>query len=196
VLKALSQDIEVPKYATNLVYLSSSDDCGQIEQQTIYSILHKQPKRADVYWFVHVQVVDEPYKMAYEVEVLDPGTVVWIKFKLGFRVSPRINFFFRKVVEEMVQRGEVNITSRYRSLEEKHIAGDFRFVVMQRFLSFENELSLTDNFVLRSYFTLKHLALSDEKEFGLDYSNVTVEKAPMIINLPRKVSLVREEKSC
>ena len=151
---------------------------------------------ADVYWFVHVQVVDEPYKMAYEVEVLEPEDVIWIKFKLVFRVSPRINFFFRKVVEEMVNRGEVNITSRYNSLEKNNITGDFRFVVLQRFLSFENELSLPNNFVLRAYFFLKHLSLSDEKEFGLDYSNVTIEKAPLIISLPRKVSLTREEKSC
>jgi KUP system potassium uptake protein len=140
--------------------------------------------------------MDEPYKMAYEVEVLDPGDVVWIKFKLGFRIAPRINFFFRKVVEEMVQKGEVNITSRYASLEQNNIVGDFRFVVLQRFLSFENELSLRDNFVLRSYFFLKRFSLSDEKEFGLDYSNVTIEQAPLIIHAPRKVTLVREAKTC
>jgi KUP system potassium uptake protein len=196
VLKELSHDKEVPKYATNLVYLSSSKACEQIEQQTIYSILNKQPKRADVYWFVHVEVVDEPYTMSYQVEILAPEDVVWIKFKLGFRVSPRINYFFRKVVEEMVQNGEVSINSRYSSLEKNNVTGDFRFVVLQRFLSFENELSVIDNFVLRSYFLLKKLSLSDEKEYGLDYSNVTVEHAPMIIGAPRKINLLREPKSC
>jgi KUP system potassium uptake protein len=196
VLKELSNDKEVPKYATNLVYLSSSDHCGRIEQQTIYSILNKQPKRADVYWFVNVQVVDEPYKMSYEVEVMAPEDVIWIKFKLGFRISPRINFFFRKVVEEMVSNGEVSINSRYSSLGKNNITGDFRFVVLQRFLSFENELSFVDNFVLRSYFLLKKLSLSDEKEYGLDYSNVSIEAAPLIISPPRKVTLTRESKEC
>ncbi len=196
VLKELSVDREVPKYATNLVYLTHSTDCGEIEQQTIYSILNKQPKRADVYWFVHVEVMDEPYTMSYQVEVLSPEDVVWIKFKLGFRISPRINFFFRKVVEEMVKNGEVSIGSRYSSLEKNNVTGDFRFVVLQRFLSYENELPLIDNFVLRSYFALKKLSLSDEKEYGLDFSNVTVEHAPLIISQPRNLKLTREARDC
>ncbi|MFN8395212.1 MAG: KUP/HAK/KT family potassium transporter [Bacteroidia bacterium] len=192
-LKELSNDESVPKYATNLVYMSSSDSSNQIENQTIYSILNKQPKRADVYWFVHVNVVDEPYKMSYKVDVLMPEDVVRITFNLGFRVSPRINYFFRKVVEDMVKKQEVSIISRYCSLERNNIIGDFRFVVLQRFLSFENDLPWIDNFVMRSYFILKKISLSDEKEFGLDYSNVAIEAAPMIITQPRNISLVREE---
>ena len=140
-----------------------------------------------------VNVVDEPYKMSYKVDVLMPEDVVRVTFNLGFRVSPRINYFFRKVVEDMVKRQEVNIISRYCSLERNNITGDFRFVVLQRFLSFENDLHWYENFVMRSYFLLKKISLSDEKEFGLDYSNVTIEAAPMIITQPRNISLVREE---
>jgi KUP system potassium uptake protein len=193
VLKELSNDLTVPKYATNLVYMSSSPNSTQIEQQTIYSILNKQPKRADVYWFVHVNVLDEPYKMSYHIEILAPEDVVRVTFNLGFRISPRINYFFRKVVEEMVKNGEVSIESRYSSLCKNNVTGDFRFVVLQRFLSFENELPFLDNFVMRSYFFLKKISLSDEKEFGLDYSNVTLEAAPMVISQPRKIDLVREK---
>jgi KUP system potassium uptake protein len=193
VLKELSNDTTVPKYATNLVYMSSSKSAHEIEQQTIYSILNKQPKRADVYWFVHVNVVDEPYKLSYNVEILAPEDVIRVTFNLGFRVSPRINYFFRKVVEELVKNGEVNIQSRYSSLEKNNITGDFRFVVLQRFLSFENELSWFRNIVLRTYFVLKKISLSDEKEFGLDYSNVSIEAAPMIISQPRNIRLVREK---
>jgi len=107
-------------------------------------------------------------------------------------VEPRINLLFRKVVEEMVKNKEVNINSRYSSLDKHNITGDFRFVVIQRFLSFENELSLSNNFILKAYFLLKKISLPDEKEYGLDYSNVTIEKSPLILNSPKNITLIRE----
>jgi KUP system potassium uptake protein len=192
VLKELSEDEKVPKYATNLVYLTSSANGRQIEQLTIYSILNKQPKRADIYWFVHIDVVDEPFRMAYKAEVLAENDIIFITFKLGFRVAPRVNLLFRKVVEEMVKNGEVNINSRYSSLDKHNIVGDFRFVVTQRYLSLENELSLINNFVLKAYFLLRKIGLPDEKEYGLDYSNVTIEKFPLLITTPKGINLVRE----
>ena len=192
VLKELSEDEKIPKYATNLVYLTSSNNSNQIEERSMYSILYKQPKRADIYWFVHINVVDEPYKMSYKTEVLAKEDVVWITFNLGFRVAPRINLLFRKVVEEMVKNKEVNINSRYCSLDKHNITGDFRFVVTQRFLSFENELSFSHDLILKAYFLLKKISLADEKEYGLDYSNVTIEKSPLILNPPSNINLVRE----
>jgi KUP system potassium uptake protein len=192
ILKELSEDEKIPKYATNLVYLTSSNNSNQIEERCMYSILYKQPKRADVYWFVHIEVVDEPYKMSYKTEVLAKEDVVWVTFKLGFRVAPRINLLFRKVVEELVKNKEVSINSRYSSLDKHNITGDFRFVVMQRFLSIENELSFSNEFILKVYFLLKRISLADEKEYGLDYSNVTLEKTPLIINTPTNINLVRE----
>jgi KUP system potassium uptake protein len=192
VLKELSEDEKIPKYCTNLVYLTSSGNSGKIEERTIYSILYKQPKRADIYWFVHINVLDEPYKMSYHTEVIAKEDVIWVTFNLGFRVAPRINLLFRKVVEEMVRNKEVNINSRYCSLDKHNISGDFRFVVMQRFLSFENELSFTNDFILKAYFFLKKISLPDEKEYGLDYSNVTIEKSPLILSSPKNINLVRE----
>lgn len=192
VLKELSNDQAVPKYATNLVYLTSCGDGKNIEERIVHSILYKQPKRADIYWFVHIDVVDEPFKMSYTVEVVEPEEVVRITFKLGFRVAPRINLLFRKVVEEMVQNKEINIQSRYTSLDKHNITGDFKFVIMERFLSFENELSFTNDFVLKMYFFLKKISLPDEKEYGLDYSNLTIEKSPLILNTAKNISLQRE----
>lgn len=192
ILKELSEDEKVPKYATNLVYLTSSNNSNQIEERSMYSILYKQPKRADIYWFVHIDVVDEPYKMSYKTEVIAKNDIVWVTFKLGFRVAPRINLLFRKVVEEMVKNNEVDINSRYCSLDKHNITGDFRFVVMQRFLSFENELSFTDDFILKAYFILKRISVPDEKEYGLDYSNVTVEKSPLILSAAKNINLKRE----
>lgn len=192
ILKELSEDEKVPKYATNLVYLTSSNNSNQIEERSIYSILYKQPKRADIYWFIHVDVVDEPYKTSYKTEIIAKNDIVWVTFKLGFRVAPKINLLFRKVVEEMVKNKEVNINSRYSSLGKHNIYGDFRFIVMQRFLSFENELSFTDDFILKTYFIFKKISLPDEKEYGLDYSNVTVEKSPMVLSMAKCINLVRE----
>jgi KUP system potassium uptake protein len=192
ILKELSEDEKIPKYATNLVYLTSSSNSNQIEERSIHSILYKQPKRADIYWFIHINVVDEPYKMTYKTEVIAKEDIIWITFNLGFRVEPRINLLFRKVVEEMVQNKEVNVTSRYSSLDKHNITGDFKFVVMQRFLSFENELSFSNNFILKAYFLLKKISLPDEKEYGLDYSNVTIEKSPLILSSPKNINLVRE----
>ncbi|MFI5151064.1 MAG: KUP/HAK/KT family potassium transporter [Bacteroidia bacterium] len=192
VLKELSNDVSVPKYATNLVYLTSSPTSKMVEESNIRSILYNQPKRADLYWFVHVNVVDEPYHMSYKSEILEPEEVVWVTFNLGFRVLPRINFYFRKVVEDLVEKREVNISSRYASLEKHNITGDFRFVIMKQFLSFENELNMRDFFLLNVYFKLKHFSLPEEKEYGLDYSNVTVEKAPLIVSQPKSCNLQRE----
>lgn len=192
ILKELSNDNAVPKYATNLVYLSSSNNNKKIEERIIQSILYRQPKRADIYWFVHIDVVDEPFKMAYTVDILEPEEVVRVTFKLGFRVDPKINILFRKVVDDMVKNKEVNIQSRYASLDNHNISGDFRFVIMQRFLSFENELSFSNGWLLKIYFFLKKLSLPDEREYGLDYSNLTIEKSPLIVAPPQNVILQRE----
>jgi KUP system potassium uptake protein len=180
--RELSEDVTVPKFSTHLVYMTSSPSPKFIEQKDIYSIFQKRPKRADVYWFIHVDVLDTPFGMEYEVTQLCEGKVIWIHFHLGFRVEQRINVLFRQVVQEMVKRGEVDIRSRYPSLQSNELAGDFRFVVLQRYLSLENALKFWDNVVMQGYFLLKRFTLSEEKAFGLDTSSVTIEKMPMLIS--------------
>ncbi len=190
-LRDLSHDFSIPKYATHLVYLTSADRVDEIEAKVIYSILQKQPKRADVYWFAHVDVMDEPYTLEYKVNELIKGNVVRIDFRLGFRVEPRINVMFRKVVEEMVKNFEIDITSRYESLGKKNVIGDFRFVVMEKFLSYENELPFYEKIILDMYFTLKRISLSEERAFGLDTSSVTIEKVPLVVSPVADVHLKR-----
>ncbi len=191
VLEDLSRDLSVPKYATHLVYLTSADNREEIESKVIYSIMQKQPKRADIYWFVHVDVIDEPYRMEYKVSEFIHDDVIRIDFRLGFRVAPRINLMFRKVVEDMVRNKEVDITSRYRSLNKNNVIGDFRFIVIEKFLSYENELPLRERIILDIYFFMKHYSLSEEKAFGLDTSSVTVETVPLIISKPKEINLKR-----
>jgi len=190
-LKDLSDDTTVPKYATHLIYLTSADYSSQVESKIIYSIFNKVPKRADIYWFVHVDVVDEPYTMEYNVNILVPGDVYRVEFRLGFRVSPRINLYFKKVVENMVANKEVDIVSRYESLSRQNVVGDFRFVVIEKFLSFENELPLFEKLVMDAYFLLKKASLHEGREFGLDTSSITIEKFPLILTPGKEVKLER-----
>jgi KUP system potassium uptake protein len=191
VLQELSNDQSINKYATHLVYLSSANNPKEIEYKIIHSILNKKPKRADIYWFVHVDTMDDPYTCEYEVQTIIPNEVIRVEFRLGFRVQPKINLMFRKVVEDMVSNKEVNITSRYESLQRNNIAGDFEFIVMEKFLSQDNELPFWERVVMKLYFWLKEVSLSEEKGFALDASNVTVEKFPLVVAPVKSLKLKR-----
>ena len=181
-LEKLSDDTSIPKYSTHLVYLTSANYANEIEEKVVYSILYKQPKRADIYWFVHVDVLDEPYTLEYKVTQIMKGKLIRVDFRIGFRIDPRINIMFRHVVEELVRNKEVDIISRYPSLGNRGLTGDFRFVVMEKFLSVDNELPWMQKIIMDLYFLLKRGALPEEKAFGLDTSSVSVEKVPLIVN--------------
>ncbi len=190
-IQELSNDKTVPKYATHLVYMTSANNPKEIEHKIIYSILNRKPKRADIYWFVHVDVLDDPYTCEYVVDHIIPNDIIRVEFRLGFRVEQKINLMFRKVVAELVSNKEVNITSRYESLERNNVVGDFQFVVMEKYLSQDNELPFFERVIMKLYFWLKEISLSEERGFGLDPSNVTVEKFPLIVAPVTKLYLKR-----
>src|SRR6185369_1629919 len=181
-IQELSNDRSVPKYATHLVFLTSADNPKEIEHKVIYSLLDKKPKRADIYWFVHVDTLDDPYTAEYMVTHIIPNDIIRVEFRLGFKVQPRINLMFKKVVEELVANREVSVTSRYDSFERNNISGDFQFIVMEKYLSDDNELPLSERILMKFHFWLKEISLSEEKGFGLDTSNVIVEKFPLIVS--------------
>ena len=181
-IQELSNDKSVPKYATHLVYLTSADNPKEIEHKVIYSLLDKKPKRADIYWLIHVDTLDDPYTSEYVVTHIIPNDIIRVEFRLGFRVQPRINLMFKKVVEDLVANREVSVISRYDSLAKNNIVGDFQVIVMEKYLSDDNELPLGERIVMRFYFLLKEISLSEEKGFGLDTSNVTIEKFPLIVS--------------
>ncbi|KQR68131.1 KUP/HAK/KT family potassium transporter [Pedobacter sp. Leaf176] len=191
ILTELSSDESVPKYSSQLVYLTSANFKTEIESKIIYSIIQKEPKRADVYWLVHVDVMDEPYTLDYKVEFLIPGKLIRIDFRLGFRIEQRVNLLYRKVVEELVKNGEIDITSQYTSLNKHKIAGDFRFVILEKHLSKFTKLSFYERQIMDYYFILKKLSLSEERSFGLDSSYVDVEKVPLIFVTPDDIELHR-----
>jgi KUP system potassium uptake protein len=190
-LKHLSDDETIPKYSTHLVFLTSAERSSEIEQKIIYSIFQKRPKRADIYWFIHVDTTDEPYTMEYKVTEVAKDDVFRINFRLGFRVQQRINLYFRKVVEDLVRNKEVDITSRYESLSKQHVTGDFRFVVLEKFLSIENDFPTLEKLVMQAYFYIKQFISSEDQYFGLDTSSVKVEKVPLVIVPAREVALKR-----
>lgn len=192
-IQELSNDRAVPKYATHLVYLTSANNPKEIEHKIIYSILNKKPKRSDIYWFVHVDTLDDPYTCEYKVEHIIPNDIIRVDFRLGFRMEPRINLMFRKVVEDLVANKEVNIISRYESLASSNTVGDFQFMVMEKYLSQDNELPFTERVIMKLHFWLKEHSLSEERGFGLDAANVTVEKFPLIVAPVTNLRLKRVE---
>ena len=193
VLAELSVDLSIPKYATHLVYMTNSNRSDEIEEKVIYSILQKRPKRADLYWFIHVNVLSEPYKKEYRVSEIIKDDIYRIDFYLGFREPTKINLMFKQVIKEMVERGEVDITSRYESLNKNNIIGDFKFVLSEKFLSNDSDLTFFEKIVMNTYFLMKGWSLSEEKGFGLDSSSVKIEQFPLVLHAPEKIEMRRIE---
>ncbi len=191
ILSDLSEDATIQPFASQLVYLTSANSIHEIEYKIIYSIINKKPKRADVYWLVHVDVMDTPHSRDYTVEQLIPGKLIRIDFKLGFREEQKISLLFRKVVEDMVAKGEIDITSRYETLRKHKISGDFNFVVLEKVFSKSSALAWGNRIIMEVYKLLKHFSLSEEKSFGLDSSFVTVERVPLNIPDTKEVKLNR-----
>lgn len=192
-IQELSNDRTVPKFATHLIYLTSADNPKEIEHKIIYSILNRKPKRADIYWFIHVDTVDAPYTSEYKVEHIIPNDIIRIDFKLGFRVQPRVHLLFKKVVEDLVANKEVNIISRYESLANSNTVGDFQFMVMEKYLSSDNELPFLEKIIMKLNLLIKGISLSESKGFGLDQANVQVEKFPLIVSPVTNIKLTRIE---
>ncbi len=180
----LSSDETVPRCATNLVYIIRANRHDQVESKVVYSIFHKQPKRADTYWFLHVDRVNEPNRFNYEVTHIIPGTLIRIDFYIGFKVSPRINLYFREVLEDLVKSGEIRLNSSYNSLKKHNIGSDFRFVLIDRIMSKDISLSTWDNFILSLHNIVRRLAESDINSLNLDPTNTIEEQVPILIDQP------------
>jgi KUP system potassium uptake protein len=191
VLAALSMDLSIPKYATHLVYMTNANRGDEIEEKVMYSILQKRPKRADIYWFVHVNILSEPYKTEYRVTEIVKDDLFRVDFNLGFREPTKINLMFKEVLRDMVKNGEVDVTSRYESLNKNNILGDFKFVLSEKFLSNDSDMRFDEKIIMNTYFLIKKLSLSEEKAFGLDSSSVKIEKFPMVLHPPERMCLNR-----
>jgi KUP system potassium uptake protein len=191
-LKELMNDDTVPKEATNLVYLAMSSDVKRIDSNIVYSIFRKRPKRADIYWFVHVDICDDPFIKKYSVETLIPGKAFFVKLKFGFKVEHKVNLMFNKIVKEMQASGEVDELSHYPSLRKHGWNADFKFILLNSRISADDEIGPFDQFFVRSYRILKKLSLSTQEDFGLEVSNVEVETVPINVGKTKDIDLMRE----
>lgn len=191
-IRELSEDDSVPKTATHLVYLTKANQRSNIEEKIIKSIFAKQPKRADVYWFLHINRTENPYTLSYEVTELVEDKVIKVNINAGFRIQPKTELYFKKIVQELVENRELNLHIRPDGSTKYNAEPDFKFVVIEKFLSVENEFTLRDGLLLKYYFILKNMGVSDEKAFGLDKSDVIVENIPLVYQPISNIELVRE----
>ncbi len=192
-LKDISEDDAIPKFSTHLIYLTKANYKLQIEEKIVKSIFSKKPKRADVYWFLHINRTDEPYTLNYEVAELLDDKVIRVDINIGFRIQTRVELYFKKIVQDLVANKELNLHIRPDGSTRYNPEPDFKFVVIEKFLSVENEFALRDGILLNSYFLLKNLGQSDEKAFGLDKSDVVIEDIPLVYQPVHRLDLARRK---
>lgn len=190
----LNEDDNIPKFATHLIYLTKANHRNQIEEKIIKSIFSKNPKRADVYWFVHINRTDAPYTLNYDVAELVDDKVIKVTINIGFRIQPKTELYFKRIVQDLVNNKELNLHIRPDGSTKYNHEPDFKFVVIEKFLSIENEFTLREGLLLNGYFYLKSLSLNDEKAFGLEKSDVIIEQVPLIYHPIEKIELNRIEK--
>jgi KUP system potassium uptake protein len=190
-LNDLSEDDAIPKFTTHLIYLTKADKRDEVEEKIIKSIFSKKPKRADVYWFLHLNRTNEPYTLSYDVTELLDDKVIKVNINIGFRIQPRTELYFKKIVIDLVENKELNLHIRPDGSTKYNAEPDFKFVVIEKFLSVENEFTLRDGLLLNAYFKLKQLGISDEKAFGLDKSDVVVEDTPLLYQPVSNVEITR-----
>jgi KUP system potassium uptake protein len=191
-IKDLQADEQVPKEATNLVYLAMADSKRYIDSNIIYSIFKKRPKRADVYWFLHVDTVDTPYASKYVVDTIIPKKCFFVRIKLGFKTDHRVNLLFKKIIHEMADADEVDLISPYPSLHKYSMMADFKYVILHSWASIDSVISTFDRFIIHSYRIIKKNSLSTEELYGLEAANLEIERVPIQVGPQAKVKIKRE----
>ncbi len=192
-IQDLQTDTSVPKEATNLVYMAVANSKRYIDSNIIYSIFKKRPKRADVYWFVHVDTVDSPYTSKYSVDTIIPKKCFFVRIKLGFKSDHRVNLLLNKILHDMADAAEIDMISHYDSLHKHSMPADFKFVILHSLASVDSEISTFDNFIIQGYRFIKKYSLSTEEMYGLELANVEVERVPIMVGPPAKVRIKREK---
>jgi KUP system potassium uptake protein len=191
-IQDLQNDTTIPKESTNLVYMCVADSNRYIDSNIIYSIFRKRPKRADVYWFIHVDTVDSPFTSKYSVNTIIPKKCFFIRIKLGFKADHRVNLLFNKILHEMAENAEIDLVSHYDSLRRHSMPADFKYVILHSLASVDSEISTFDNLVIQGYRFIKSISLSTEEQYGLELANVEVETVPIMVGPQAKVKIKRE----
>jgi KUP system potassium uptake protein len=187
----LVKDNSVPRIATNLVYIIRANRPDQVESKVIYSIFQKQPKRADTYWFLHVDRVNDPNRFEYKVIQIIPGILIRVDFHIGFKVEPKINLYFKEVLEDMQKLGEIKLDSSYDSLRKHDFTGDFKYIIIDRIMPRDYKLSSWENFVLFLNSVARLLNINDIRALQLDSTNSIVEQVPITIDQEVEMRIMR-----
>ena len=197
IISDIKADGNIPKYASNLVYINHANKEGTVDDKLLYSIINKQPKRADHYWLINMEFVDTPDTLEYDCETLIPNTLYNVTMHIGFRIEPRVSLYLRQVVEDLVASKKVDLTSAYPSLRKNGIPGDFRFIIIHRVYYPENSVNRQQNLLMNLYSLISKIGIDDPKALGLDTSMVVVEHVPLIINQRinniRRITKIAEE---
>lgn len=192
-IQDLQADTTIPKEATNLVFMAVADSKRYIDSNIIYSIFKKRPKRADVYWFIHVDTVDSPYTSKYSVDTIIPRKCFFVRIKLGFKADHRVNLLFARILHDMAENAEIDLVSHYDSLRKHSMPADFKFIMLHSLASVDSEISTFDNVVIQGYRFIKKFSLTTEEMYGLELANVEVERVPIMVGPVAKVRIKREK---
>ena len=198
IISDIKADESIPKYASNLVYVNHADKEGTVDDKLLYSIINKQPKRADHYWLINLEFADTPDTLEYSCETLVPDTLYNVTLRIGFRIEPRVSLYLRQVVEDLVANKMVDLRSTYPSLRKNGIPGDFRFIIIHRVYYPESSDNRQQNLLMTIYALIGKIGIDEPKALGLDTSMVVVERVPLIINhrnrsIRRITQIVEEE---
>ncbi len=182
IISDIKADDTIPKYASNLVYVNHSHGEGSVDDKLVYSIINKQPKRADHYWLLNLEFVDTPDTLEYTFTPLVKDTLFSVTMRIGFRIEPRVSLYLRQIVEDLVADGKLDLTSTYPSLRKNGIPGDFRFVIIHRIYYPEDSHNRRQNLLMSLYAIIRKIGIDEPNALGLDTSVVVVERVPLIIS--------------
>lgn len=194
-IQDLQADTTIPKEATNLVYMAVADSKRYIDSNIVYSIFKKRPKRADVYWFIHVDTVDSPYTSKYSVDTIIPKKCFFVRIKLGFKADHRVNLLFNKILHEMADNAEIDLVSHYDSLRKHSMPADFKYIILHSLASVDSEVSSFQNLIMQGYSIIKEHSLPTEEQYGLELANVAVENVPIMVGPAAKIRVKREKEN-
>jgi KUP system potassium uptake protein len=193
VFRDIIADETIPRTATNLVYLAMTNDATKIDSNIIYSVFKKQPKRADIYWILHIEITDAPNTKKYKVVPIVEGKVFFVQLKFGFKVKTKVNKMFKQITQKMQESGEVDEQSHYPSLRRYDLPADFKFILLNSRVSADDALPPFEQFIVRAYRILKNIAASPAQSFGLENGNFLIETVPINVAKAQDIDLVRED---
>ncbi len=178
---------KLPYLATNLVLPTRSSRVNFIDMTIVHSLFYLQPKRAAVYWFLHMDITDEPYGVSYTVTTIIPQKCFFVKVNMGFKERHLLDHIMKKIHKDLVKSGEVSKTNIFYTDTSLQVAPDFKYILINSRVASDNRLTVMEAFSVRIYRFLKSLGLTAIEDFGLDETNTIEEKIP--INVAKRDSL-------